>query len=867
MFKLDRIDIVEAEAQTIGLPKSIGLTSAFVTVQFKGNKELSLLKVGETEVAFIQPRDYAFLFRAEHLDDDSCPIQVGLSGPNYLRLQYSQECYVRPVEDIMSYELDSVLFQGKDDYLRNGIDHKEIVRLGDYYADGSVKAISLLKDGMSNYCGILTGRTKLVFVNGDPKEEDPAEGFEDFIPENRKVRVVTIQNYQGENDRVAYMSLNHMFLCGVSNGSVMLLKAGGHSVKVIVQVVHTNGLKGDPSIFVSNTVSESLRNTSDYDGTVDYISVSAQHVDVTKEAQSFELELLSSSVGIDCPEVVDKKLQDYFSNNAEALAFSVHDNISLTFTESELIYGIKGPFGNAESKKLYFKVISINGSAGMEGSFKFKLGHTKLSYSGSTECLMFQIRNDDIKEDVLSVYDTIPLLENVLTQLQFVLTMEKGNKMIHLDCRDNSATTYVIRLFCGLYGYRFNSSYENAFIGVVYLNYDRSFNWEDALRLARSKQLITIIRVSENEDENIYNSVKDKADVSVPLQISKNMKFQLLVSSCPRQPVYAKETQKVHFDDMIKFNFNDIKTLLKLIKLELARNDNILLNNSLLKKLISSYKECVVSGKNELEHAKFSLSSTNVRLEDIGGLSTAKQEIQDAIMSKSRKGVLFYGPPGCGKTLLAKAMASSLNCSFLQVKGPELMNMYVGETEKSVRELFQYARELNRCILFFDEIDALLGTSSKGSEVGDRVSRRIVSQFTLEMDNIDNSKKDGFVLVVGATNRPDMLDSKLLRPGRFDRHVLIGPPKSPEDKMAVLKSVLSKLPLQVDELNDDFLHEICLKYLQNTEWTGADFYALSVDTFQNTVNRAISALPEEQLKSAKIFTTRRDLEEALMKRI
>jgi transitional endoplasmic reticulum ATPase len=136
------------------------------------------------------------------------------------------------------------------------------------------------------------------------------------------------------------------------------------------------------------------------------------------------------------------------------------------------------------------------------------------------------------------------------------------------------------------------------------------------------------------------------------------------------------------------------------------------------------------------------------------------------------RGALLSGPPGCGKTLLAKALATEAGVNFVSVKGPELLSMYVGESERGLRDLFRKARQAAPCIVFFDEIDALASARSSGG--GDSgVAGRVLSQLLTELDGIEELKG---VFVLAATNRPDLLDPALLRPGRFDIRCEIGLP-------------------------------------------------------------------------------------------
>merc|ERR1739846_79198 len=164
----------------------------------------------------------------------------------------------------------------------------------------------------------------------------------------------------------------------------------------------------------------------------------------------------------------------------------------------------------------------------------------------------------------------------------------------------------------------------------------------------------------------------------------------------------------------------------------------------------------------------------NITWNDIGGLENVKKELQELVqypvehpekflqfgMQPSR-GVLFYGPPGCGKTLLAKAIANECQANFISVKGPELLTMWFGESEANVREIFDKARSAAPCVLFFDELDSI--ARSRGGSSGDAggAGDRVMNQLLTEMDGINASKQ---IFVVGATNRPDIIDPAIKRP-------------------------------------------------------------------------------------------------------
>ncbi|GLT25042.1 hypothetical protein SLA2020_001960 [Shorea laevis] len=194
----------------------------------------------------------------------------------------------------------------------------------------------------------------------------------------------------------------------------------------------------------------------------------------------------------------------------------------------------------------------------------------------------------------------------------------------------------------------------------------------------------------------------------------------------------------------------------------------------------------------------------NVTWGDIGGLESVKRELQETVqypvehpekfekfgMSPSR-GVLFYGPPGCGKTLLAKAIANECQANFISIKGPELLTMWFGESEANVREIFDKARQSAPCVLFFDELDSI--AVQRGSRLGDAggASDRVLNQLLTEMDGLSAKKT---VFIIGATNRPDIIDSALLRPGRLDQLIFIPLPDE-TSRLQIFKSCLRKSPV------------------------------------------------------------------------
>ncbi len=260
----------------------------------------------------------------------------------------------------------------------------------------------------------------------------------------------------------------------------------------------------------------------------------------------------------------------------------------------------------------------------------------------------------------------------------------------------------------------------------------------------------------------------------------------------------------------------------------------------------------------------------NVKWVDIGGMDEVKRELQEAVelpLNKPEiferigirpiKGILLYGPPGTGKTLLAKAVSNECNANFIAVSGAQILSKYVGESEKTVRELFRKARMAAPCIIFIDEVDAIAPMRS-GAGHDTRVAERVVDTLLTEMDGLRSLKN---VVVIAATNRPDILDPALLRAGRFDRIIEIGLPNEAV-RLQILKIHTKKMPLDRDvdlreltKITEGYsgadLENLCREagmaaIRNNSKKVGAEHFALALKA-------VVPIVRENDLKSVEKF--------------
>ena len=251
----------------------------------------------------------------------------------------------------------------------------------------------------------------------------------------------------------------------------------------------------------------------------------------------------------------------------------------------------------------------------------------------------------------------------------------------------------------------------------------------------------------------------------------------------------------------------------------------------------NAYKEVTPTAMREVY-----IEVTTVHWDDAGGLEDVKQRLKEAVEwplktpeiftrlgIKPPKGILLYGPPGCGKTLLARAVATESEANFISIKGPEVFSKWVGESEKAIREVFRKARMAAPTIVFLDEMDSL--TPRRGGGFSDSgVSERVISQLLTEMDGIVTLED---IVVIAATNRPDMVDSAVLRPGRFDRLIYVSEPDE-KSRLQIFKIYTKDMPLAKDV-------DLCQLASVTRYYSGADIESLCREAAMHTLRRDVTA--------------------------
>ncbi|KIW83379.1 hypothetical protein Z517_02624 [Fonsecaea pedrosoi CBS 271.37] len=284
--------------------------------------------------------------------------------------------------------------------------------------------------------------------------------------------------------------------------------------------------------------------------------------------------------------------------------------------------------------------------------------------------------------------------------------------------------------------------------------------------------------------------------------------------------------------------------------------------------LPSDFTRAIAAARSSFSDAIGAPKIPTVTWQDVGGLSSQKDAIMETISLplthpelfangiRKRSGILFYGPPGTGKTLLAKAIATEFSLNFFSVKGPELLNMYIGESEANVRRVFQRARDARPCVVFFDELDSVAPKRGNQGDSGG-VMDRIVSQLLAELDGMSSggggdedgdsksTSNGGGVFVIGATNRPDLLDPALLRPGRFDKMLYLGVADSHDQQVTILKALTRNFTLAPDVDLLSVARRLPFTY------TGADLYALCSDAMLKAITRKTRSVDEKVQQISK----------------
>ncbi|KAL6451401.1 PEX1 Peroxisome biosynthesis protein PAS1 [Candida maltosa Xu316] len=290
---------------------------------------------------------------------------------------------------------------------------------------------------------------------------------------------------------------------------------------------------------------------------------------------------------------------------------------------------------------------------------------------------------------------------------------------------------------------------------------------------------------------------------------------------------------------------NDLKILSDRIYHEVLFNSNKkkIVNTEHIDKALAGYTPSNLRG--------VKLQKSSINWSDIGGLKEAKNIMLETLEwptkyapifancpLRLRSGILLYGYPGCGKTLLASAIAGQCGLNFISIKGPEILNKYIGASEQSVRELFERAQAAKPCILFFDEFDSI---APKRGHDSTGVTDRVVNQMLTQMDGAEGL--DG-VYVLAATSRPDLIDSALLRPGRLDKSVICDMPNF-DDRLDILKSITTKM-----DLNDDVnLEEIALK---TNGFSGADMQGLGYNAYLKAVHVTLDELSKKEQEEVSV---------------
>ncbi|TIA71522.1 hypothetical protein E3P91_02530 [Wallemia ichthyophaga] len=378
--------------------------------------------------------------------------------------------------------------------------------------------------------------------------------------------------------------------------------------------------------------------------------------------------------------------------------------------------------------------------------------------------------------------------------------------------------------------------------------------------ISRSSSLPNIFTATTNDSTNLANECVSCFKHEVKIEAPKRSERLEYIASILSNMQLSNDVSVAEIADQTASLFaDDISNLIaraQIIALErvmrMAKSLNCDIGDILSAGITLSAEDIHLALKQTKDNYASSIgapSIPNVKWDDIGGLKDVKDEILDTVQLplqkpelfagglKKRSGVLLFGPPGTGKTLLAKAVATECALNFFSVKGPELLNMYIGESEANVRRIFQKARDASPCVIFFDELDSVAPKRGNQGDSGG-VMDRIVSQLLAELDGMSSTNAQ--VFVIGATNRPDLLDSALLRPGRFDRMIYLDVPSTHTAQANILAALTRKFKLE-DRL--DLLKDVTNRLPLNL--TGADLYALCSDAMLKCMTRRVMKIENE----------------------
>jgi len=309
----------------------------------------------------------------------------------------------------------------------------------------------------------------------------------------------------------------------------------------------------------------------------------------------------------------------------------------------------------------------------------------------------------------------------------------------------------------------------------------------------------------EGERESILRSIIEDSSISISSSVDLSaiaVKTAALVAGDLNDVIDRATAVRIQrLESLATAASECAKTMVTVRDVQLAGGD------SALYLMPSDFETAVDEARKNFADAIGAPKIPNVQWSDVGGLANVKDAVMETIQLplsrpelfakglKKRSGILFYGPPGTGKTLLAKAIATEFSLNFFSVKGPELLNMYIGESEANVRRVFQRARDARPCVVFFDELDSVAPKRGNQGDSGG-VMDRIVSQLLAELDGMsDGDPENGGgtgVFVIGATNRPDLLDQALLRPGRFDKMLYLGISDTHDKQLKILEALTRK---------------------------------------------------------------------------